>query len=849
MNPKLAEYLSFNAAKRPTASTGGLHCEPSECNPILKPHQRDIVAWAVQGKQRAVFTAFGLGKTMMNLEIARLTLEKIGGSKWLVVMPLAVRHEFANDAAQLGLTVTFVRRQEEVTGPGIYLTNYESVRDGRINPLTFDGCSLDEAAILRGLGGTKTFREFMNLFEHTDIPRFAFTATPSPNDFIELLAYSAFLGIMDVGQAKTRFFKRDSEKADNLTIHPHKRQEFWLWVATWAMFLQRPSDLGYSDEGYELPPLEVVWHELPTDHSEGGAVLKSGQISMMVDASASVSASARERRKSLPMRIDKALEIRNESKGDHFVYWHDLEDERRALEAAIPGIVTVYGSQDEGEQESAIVGFRDGKIRELGGKPCMLGAGVNFQRHCHRAIYLGIGYKFADFIQSVHRLQRFQQTQPVRIDLIYTEAERGIRAVLERKWAQHIELVGEMTRIIREYGLATSAIEQTMTRAMGVERKEESSESFRLINNDSVIETMSMPESSVGLILTSIPFGTQYEYSPNYLDFGHTDDNEHFWRQMDYLSPELLRVLIPGRVMAVHVKDRITPSGINGRGYQTVAPFHAEAIYHYTRHGFGYLGMVTIETDVVRENAQTYRLGWTEQCKDGTKQGVGMPEYLLLFRKDPTDASNGYGDVPVMKDKSKYSRGRWQFDADGFWRSSGDRLLTGEDFAGMTHAQIFQAFKAFSANSVYSHESVVALADHADAKGMLPTGFKLLQLEAQSPHIWTDITRMRTLNMLQALKGREGHLCPMQFDIADRVINRLSMPGETVFDPFAGIGTVPRQAVLAGRFGLGCELSPVYFGESVLHCKAAEQQLKAPSLFDLIEEVAGSNELEAVACA
>jgi hypothetical protein len=146
--------------------------------------------------------------------------------------------------------------------------------------------------------------------------------------------------------------------------------------------------------------------------------------------------------------------------------------------------------------------------------------------------------------------------------------------------------------------------------------------------------------------LITIPLGTQYEYSPSYNDFGHTDDERHFWAQMDFLTPQLLRVLQPGRNLVVHVKDRIVPSGLTKLGFQVVQPFHADAIYHYQRHGFAYLGMRTIVTDVVRENSQTYRLGWSEQCKDGSRMGVGMPEYLLLFRKPPTDTSNGYADVP-----------------------------------------------------------------------------------------------------------------------------------------------------------------------------------------------------------
>jgi hypothetical protein len=178
-----------------------------------------------------------------------------------------------------------------------------------------------------------------------------------------------------------------------------------------------------------------------------------------------------------------------------------------------------------------------------------------------------------------------------------------------------------------------------------------------------------MPSDSVGLIVTSIPFATQYEYTPSYNDLGHTDDSDHFFRQLDYLTPELKRVLMPGRKLCVHVKDRVRPGGMEGVGFQTVDPFHAECIRHYRRHGLFYMGMITVETDVVRENNQTYRLGWTEKCKDGSRMSVGMPEYVLLFRKAPTSSEDGYADDAGGPFEGRLHPRRWQTDAHAKWRS------------------------------------------------------------------------------------------------------------------------------------------------------------------------------------
>jgi hypothetical protein len=830
----LVAYRDFLRAKVHLDEGCGFEIDPSEVNPLLKGHQRDIVCWAVRGGRRAIFAAFGLGKSVIQLEILRLVLKHLGEGNGLIVCPLGVRQEFKRDAAMLGVTTKFIRSIDEADGPEgtIYLTNYESVRDGKLDPRDFDVISLDEAAVLRGFGGTKTFREFMRLFEGTSTFRFVATATPSPNEFIELLAYAAFLDVMDVGQAKTRFFKRNSEKADQLTLHASKEREFWLWVASWAMFVQRPSDLGHSDEGYELPPLDVRWHEIPTDHSSAGTE-RSGQRRLLQSAAIGVQDAAREKRNSLAGRIEKLLELRAEDPGAHRLIWHDLEAERQAIEAALPDVATVYGSQDLEEREALVMAFSDGEVQELAGKPVMLGSGCNFQRHCSWSIFLGIGFKFADFIQAVHRLHRFLQSRQVRIDLIYTEAEREIRKSLERKWKQHEQLVANMTAIIREYGLSHAAMSGALTRSLGVERREESGRGWRMVHNDSVEELPSIESDSVDLIVTSVPFSTQYEYSPNYADLGHTDDERHFFEHMDWLTPELLRVLRPGRIAAIHCKDRITPGGINGLGFQTVSRFSDHVAEHYERHGFAFLGRKTITTDVVRENNQTYRLGWTEQCKDGSRMGCGMPEYLLLFRKPPTDRSNGYGDLPVVKSKAEYSLGRWQVDAHGYMRSSGDRLLSPGDLEGVPHDVIYKLWKRHNLGTVYDFDQHVAMCEALRERGILPVTFMLLPPHSWHPDVWTDVARMRTLNSGQANRNREMHLCPLQLDIVDRCITQYSMRGELVLDPFAGIGTVPARAVRLGRRGLGVELSAPYFVDAAYNCGAAEAKTSTPTLFDL----------------
>ena len=824
-------YTDFLRRKIRMASFKGFDIKPEAAHPVLFPHQRDIVRWAVLGGNRAIFASFGLGKSVMQCEWLRQIVAAAGGIG-LIVCPLGVRQELIRDAAMLGIKLVFIRSAAEIVdGQAFYCTNYETVRDGKLDPRLFTAVSLDEASVLRSFG-SKTYQEFLPLFEGVKF-KLVNTATPSPNRFKELIHYAGFLGVMDTGQALTRFFQRDSEKAGNLTLYPHKEQEFWLWVSSWAVFVQRPSDLGYSDEGYDLPPIEVRYHEVPSDYSKAGHE-RDGQALMFTDPALGLSAAAAEKRDSLPLRVAKVAEIVNGC-ADHFVVWHDLEAERHALQAALPDAVSVWGSQDLDEREQRIVDFGDGAYRVLSTKPVIAGSGCNFQRHCHREVFAGIGFKFNDFIQAIHRVQRFQQPHPVVIDIVYSEAEREVLRTLQAKWAQHEEMVQNMTEIIKRYGLNQLAMQEVLARSIGVKRIEVKGDLFEVANNDCVEEAKLKPENHVDLIVTSIPFANHYEYSPSYNDFGHTEDNDHFWQQMDHLTPELLRILKPGRIYACHVKDRILFGNVTGAGTPTVSPFHCEAIMHGRKHGFDYMGLITIVTDVVRENNQTYRLGWSEQCKDGTKMGVGSPEYVVIFRKPQTDRSKGYADVPVAKSKQDYTRAHWQVDAHAFWRSSGNRQITAEELAGLGPDKLASLFTKYSLQQVYDYDFHIRIGEDLEARGALPSTFMSLAPGSHHPDVWHDINRMRTLNGDQANRAVEKHVCPLQFDIVDRLIERYSNAGELVYDPFCGLGTVPYCAIKKGRRGGGSELNAGYFMDQVHYLKSAEREVSMPDLFAALE--------------
>ncbi len=994
---KADPYHAFLESKVKRAPVTGFSVEDTEIHPLLKPHQRLIVRWALAGGCRAIFASFGLGKSFMQLEIGRLILSHHAGSRILISMPLGVRREFMRDAEKLGIPVTFVRSDAEAEAPGLYLTNHEAVVDGRVTPSRFVGILLDEASVLRSYG-SKTFHSYMELCRAV-LYRFVATATPNPNRMKELIHYSAFLGIMDSGQALTRFFQRNSEKSNDLTLYPHKEVEFWTWLASWAVVLQRPSDLGFSDEGYDLPPLTVHWHEvsdatpLTTDRDGQGVMFAAGAKSLqeaarvkkaslnarvsrlveiiesgrgeeslpqnllrteqgcvarkaaatkqarlpeqqreiqsafqavaggqprtdvcapesssnrkcretaagfpgLVSTQQSASSSAGAQTEAGALRADNGAiqlhgddaewslrdlpqtdaqfasgsfpldgegarsalyevqqrigHVQRRSCDDHagsglpdqVVVWCDLNDEQREIEKRLKkaeiSFSSLYGNQSIEHRENLLEKWISKETSVFLTKPMMYGAGVNLQQ-CHTMVFVGVGYKAQDFLQAIHRIHRFMQDHACEVHVIYAEAEREIVRTLEAKWAQHDEMGRTMSEVIRRHGLNSDAMAEVLERSIGVERVEVAGENWRMIHNDCVEEVRRWDENAVDLIVTSIPFSNHYEYTPSYNDMGHTEDNAQFFRHMDHLTPELLRVLRPGRIAAVHVKDRVEFGNVTGTGLPTMDPFHAHCILHYIRHGFDYCGMIHINTDVVRENNGTYRLGYTEMLKDSTKMGVGCPEYVLLLHKPQSDKSKAYADVRVAKTRETYSLARWQIDAHAFWRSSGDRFLTPEEWAELPTGARGKLFTEMTARTLYDHEAIVRVGEALEASGALPKTFMGIAPGSTDPMTWDDVLRINTLNKDQSLGRREKHVCPLQVDIVDRLIERFSNTGEEVFDPFGGLGTVPVRALHLGRCGIGTELNPGYFRDALRYLEMEAARQAVPTLFGAFDAIA-----------
>lgn len=877
-------YSEFLKNKVIISEDYGFNIDEKDLNPLLLPHQKDIVLWAIKGGRRAIFANFGLGKSIMQLELGTNCIRKTN-KPFLIVCPLAVAGEFKRDARKFNIPypVTYITDTDTIESyePQIFLTNYERVRMGDIDPAKFGGVSFDEASILRNLK-TETTNYVIKYFQQVPY-RFVATASPAPNEYIEILNYAVFLNVASRGHLLTRFFQRDSTKAGNLTLYPNKEKEFWQWVATWAVFINTPSDLGYSDEGYIFPPLNIIEHEVSSEQAES-YVDEYGELVMFKSEKGDFKEKAKYRRESIKERCEKAQEIATTC--NSAVLWHELENERVYLEKLFKeqSSMSVFGSQNNKVKEDLLIGFSEGEYNYLLTKKKIAGSGCNFQHHCHDLIFCSIDDKFNDFIQAVHRVYRFGQKEQVNIHIIYTKEQYKTLQTLKRKWKQHEALQDNMTALVREYGLNKDIIKQQMQRQIFSNGKKITIGNATLYNNDTVVvhaDKKEMPDNSVDMILTSIPFGDHYEYSDNYNDFGHNHGNAKFFEQMDFLTPNLLRVLKPGHVAAIHVKDRIRYSYQNGTCFTTISDFSGQTVAHFEKQHvrdkitmlegvlkglvknemtpelaklidemsfevhqlredykdrFHLMGRITVTTDVVRENNQTYRLGWSEQCKDATKMGVGIPEYILLFRKMPSDTKNAYADEPVTKSKDDYTCATWQLDAHAYYRSDGNRFLSSEELQRFDMKRVCEAWERHNTEMIYDYQEHLRTCEYLDELGKLSKLFMTLPPHSNNDMVWTDINRMNTLNAHQVNGKKEKHICPLQIDIIKRLINRYSKKGDLIDDPFGGLFSTPYVALEMGRKAISVELNSEYFKDGVFYVNTMQHKLTIPTLFDLLQE-------------
>ena len=812
----LADYQALVSGRIESARPTGFDVPVGGLPNMLFDWQQAIVRWATRLGRAAIFAQVGLGKTFMQVAWANAVSRHTGG-RVLIICPLAVSHQTIAEAARLGIGVTGVRSRDgaDASPSPIVITNYDmAIREGAFDFSRFTAIVLDESSRLKGY--TSRTRRFLTE-ACAGIPfRLCCTATPSPNDTTELGQTAEFLGVMTSGEMLTRWYIRDSQHANELRLKGHAVKHFWQWVATWAVCLNRPSDLGacYSDEGYLLPPLRIHYQEVEADHSRAWSqVDEHGQVSLYLDGNRSATAMWREKRETLPARIRRAAAIVATAPDRPWIIWHETDRERDAIQAAIPEAVIVTGSQQPEEKERLLTDFASGRARILATKPKIGAWGLNLQ-HCADVVFVGPTHKWEELYQAIGRCHRYGQHQSVNVHLVYAESETGIMENLHQKWEKHEAMHEQMIAAVREHGL------QDIRPALGMETAVETDvrrgATWEMRLGDSVLALRELPPDSVHLSLSSWPFSDQYMYSANVYDFGNCQNDDDFARQMAFLLPELLRVTISGRMALVHAKDR-TVYGTKNAGFRYIEPFSDRCVEMMARAGWLYYGRITIATDPVHENNQTNSLGYSNLQKDASRIGVGMPEYLLLFRKPhrPTAAGGTWSDEPVEL-PSGYSLPRWQVDANSLWRSNG-RILAPWETGG------------------YDYHAHIEAMEEKDERGELGRANGPL-LPTDCPAVWWNVKRFNVLNGRMAREQQdERHVCPLQLDVCERAIVRWSNPGDLVLDYFMGVGSVGVTALQLGRRAIGIELKRSYWEAASRYLEQVGLAATQRSLADLLE--------------
>jgi hypothetical protein len=427
-------YDKFIESKQFTHISAGFEAD-SLCSELM-PFQKDIVTWACRRGRAAIFAATGLGKTLMQLSWADQVAWK-SSKPVLIAAPLCVAQQTVREGAKFGISANYMRQPEQVDAQ-IHVTNYEMLKN--FSPADYAGIVLDESSILKGMDGR--LRRQITEFASTIPYRLSCTATPSPNDFMELGTQSEFLGIMSQIEMLATFFIHDGGDTSKWRLKGHARKRFWEWLATWSALIRHPADLGYSSDGYDLPQLTTSEHVVETGENDG----------LFARVAQGLQERNQARRDSVDLRVAMAAEIISKGDGPAIVWCH-LNDESEKLAKAIPGAVQVYGSMSADEKEKALMGFSDGDIQVLVTKPRIAGFGMNWQ-HCNRMVFVGLSDSWEQYHQAVRRCWRFGQENPVHVDIVVADTEGAVLENIRRKQKQNDEMQKEMVAIMRDYTVA-----------------------------------------------------------------------------------------------------------------------------------------------------------------------------------------------------------------------------------------------------------------------------------------------------------------------------------------------------------------------------------------------------------
>ena len=732
-------YAAFLETKSVLVANAGVSVSPSKVHPLLFPFQRTLVQWALRKGRSAIFSDCGTGKTLMQLEWARLT-----GERTLILAPLAVAQQTERESHRLGMDARYVRNQAAVTGQ-ISVTNYEML--SHFDTSQFGAVVLDESSILKSIDG-KTRTALIEAFRETPY-RLCCTATPAPNDIAEFANHADFLGIASRAEMLAMFFVHDD---DGWRMKGHAVEAFYRWMASWAMMMRTPSDLGFSDEGYVLPALNV--EHVTVDGDAQAIAQAQGQLFSM--GMGGIVGRSAARKATIAEKIEAASRIVNASE-DQWIVWCGLNDEGRAFADACPDAVLIEGADSIETKVKRIGSFLDGSARVMVTKTRIVGFGLNLQ-HCHNMLFIGLSDSYEAYYQAVRRSWRFGQTSPVRVVVVISDIEMPILENVQRKEATATETVAMMVE--RVAGYEREELGLVTVNRNGYHKDDAVGDGFHLMLGDCAERIRELPDNSIDLSIFSPPFLSLYVYSDSIRDMGNSKDEAEFFEQFAYMQAELLRVTKPGRLAAVHCAD--VPAMLARDGYIGLKDLPGQITASFNATGWIFHGRVSIDKNPQVQALRTKSKGllFVQLEKDSTWSRPGLSDQILLFRKPGENA------VPVKPD---ITREEWILWARPVWYAADYIPGTGSKAGGATHKS--------------------GLGD-----------------------VDLGIRETDTLNVAEGrTSDDERHIAALQLGTIERCIRLWSNKGETVFSPFAGIGSEGYEALLRDRKFIGIELKRAYF--------------------------------------
>lgn len=647
------DYRGFLASKRAKAPSSGF--EPGEMSDTLFDWQKAVVAWAVRKGKACVFADCGLGKTGMQLEWARQVCEKTGGSV-LILAPLAVSAQTRLEGMKFGIEVNRCRSQADVS-PGVNVTNYDMLH--AFDPSAFAGVVLDESSILKSYSG-KTRNEIIGSFADTPY-RLACTATPAPNDYMEIGNHAEFVGAMTRAEMLAMFFVHDGGDTSKWRLKGHAADAFWDFVASWAVMFRSPADIGYTSDGFDLSGLDEIVHVVESGIEQEGrlfAVEAQGLLDQQ-----------RARKATVERRVDMAARLVNSSR-EPWVVWCDRNDESEMLALSIPDAVEVRGSDSREHKEDAMIGFADGRYRVLVSKPSICGFGMNWQ-HCSNMVFVGMSNSYEQYYQAVRRCYRFGQASEVKVHIVTTDVEQASVRNVMRKKEDSAEMADEMVARASASIRDEKATERAESPYMVAD---ESGDGYRLMLGDCVERIREIGDGEVGFTVFSPPFASLYTYSNSDRDMGNCRTDGEFMEHFAFLVSELYRVTAPGRLLSFHCMN--LPTTKERDGYIGIRDFRGDLIRAFQSAGWIYHSEVTIWKDPVTAMQRTKALGLLnkQKNKDSSMSRQGIPDYLVTMRKPGENAD------PISHTNDDFPISAWQRYASPVWMDvNPSRTLNGRN--------------------------------------------------------------------------------------------------------------------------------------------------------------------------